>query len=74
MEFELLLKHKHWQGEGRIVRITKFVMYKTPVTNSWIEGIAYEHLNELNNGNTYVRTAIDFLTVFKPYELLSEND
>lgn len=65
------LLHKYWSGEGRNIRILHFCKIKSPVTNVWLDGVAYKEL-ALDYSEIFVRPLVDFKQKFKPNPALSD--
>jgi hypothetical protein len=72
MTIDEVIKNKHWRdiSTGMVVVVYLAVKIKTPVTNVFVDGIAYETAVGYTDNNVYVRSLVDFLRVHEVYEIL----
>lgn len=64
-------KDKYWVGEGKTIVVLHYCKVKSPVTNVFLNGVAYKVANS-NDPEIYVRAMSDFIFKFKP--LLGEEE
>ncbi len=72
MDREYLSSSDHWTDGVLIYYIKALVKIKTPVSNVFIDGVAY--MCRTNSDiNIYVVSVVYFMEKFKPYPLLDES-
>lgn len=67
---EQLMQSKYWFGENRVVVIMNQIKIKSPVTNTWFDGVIYAEYQAYAGGELRARTLVDFFNNYKPHEIL----
>lgn len=65
----IMLKNPFYSYKGKHYKIIELVKIKSVVTNVWFDGVAYQPLYEMPEGEwegSFVRPLEDFLNKFSP--------